>query len=161
MGAEGGQGTGRALGGKARKQRANEKRLHRTKIFLAFYADTYHIALMHTASLHFATVCGNTIVSTVTVHNVNDLEHAVAIGHGLVGGQSIAKSLALYLSNVELDNNDFECLCAPSFWQAGTSLDASAKRDDSLTPRIDPREGYGSLDQQDARMAHYVLTGGE
>ena len=77
------------------------------------------------AILTYSPVCGGNSYRTVYLSGVASLQHAEAIGHGLTGAQSIAASLALYLSGVALDNGDFVGLPTPDYFREGVEVSAT------------------------------------
>lgn len=73
------------------------------------------------AKLTYCSVIGCSVVRTEYVDGILNVDHGLNYGNSLVGSLSIHYSLALFLSNVDLENGDFACLALPEYFREGVS----------------------------------------
>jgi hypothetical protein len=77
---------------------------------------------MHTATFYFRSFDGEDKEIVKTVSNIQSLDHARMVGPYLVGQASMEAGCSMYLSNINVSNGSFECLCVPRYIFEGLAV---------------------------------------
>jgi hypothetical protein len=75
-----------------------------------------------TATLSYRYEHMDTPAFDVKADGVENLDHAISVGQGLVGGLSLSNKAALFLSSVSIDAKNFACMATPSSMRENVNL---------------------------------------